>query len=360
MANTDKTNTDLVGTLKNTYNSLCYNVQSLYDSRLKQAFADNNIDITNLSQEEIKQKYQELLTTYPEQFESNIYISTESNIKQYIQNINSEKEAIKEQLDQLSKEPIQISIQAKKEELETAINKVSQIIIDKELNNILDKHVKDIMQKYNNNLKLNECIEAVQNGIRAFKYATYQNENSIEDNKEKVKQELIKILNDATDKNLTQLTNQGVQLIRPIFTDTQNQLHNVESYLSDIDKLEIKADMIYDLEKKFTGNLSSIDNTLKKYGIESDISGQVNTQLRTISKDIANDINEYLKPATEYQTKIISSVSTTIKRYETIIEEYQQSVQKLITRWENTAKDYIKQQEEKIISKIASSIKIKI
>lgn len=104
---------------------------------------------------------------------------------------------------------------------------------------------------------------------------------------------------------------------------------------------------------------SSINKVLGNLGLKVDISGTFSDDIGILSKEITSSFDKYLDPIIKEQNKVIDIAEIHIKEAEELVKEYEAQVQGLINRWEQTAQDYIKQQEQKLVNTIINSINIK-
>lgn len=355
-------------TLNNLKNDMMGSLMKTYNTGVNQLFKESGVDITKMTDKEIQEKYAEMIKKEPDKFVQNIYVGLDKNNREKVLNAVNQVQELKDQIaasiakvEAVDKD---IEAQMKKKAVNDILQATAEGYVNKKLDELLDDNIKKVLGKFGYDTTAAGCIKAIEDVVRAFKYATYDKKPDIDKCKEEVQTQLTSYLDTMAQAKLKELTDHAVQVITPQFDKMQSGLQNADKWLDKIQKLDTQIDIASKMQDNIVNSVESIDkamnNVLQYAGMSVDFSGAMSEDIKTYSNQISDKINNYIKPALEKETKVITVVRESIKQYEEIVQKYEQQVQELVKQWEEKAQNYIKEQETKIVKSLVSSIKFKI
>jgi hypothetical protein len=351
-------NDQYIKTLENAYKTQYEQIQKIYIDGIKEIAKKYNK--SDLSFKDLMIFYVSQNDKNNDQFYKNIYVGTDLNKLNTVRQLFKELEDLEKQLKE-NNVSISTDIQQNisKKEIESMINDIAQNILDKQLDEYMNTEVTKILSKYNYNLNTQDCINEIKKYIWSFNTAKEKNETELIN----IQKEINKSITNAIDK----ATNAAMYKLEQ---DEKNKLPNFngyidtsQKYLNSLKKIDIKKDILTNVQSNLKDGLNSIDSSINKvlgnFDLKVDISGTFSDDIGILSKEITSSFDKYLDPIIKEQNKVIDIAEIHIKEAEELVKEYEAQVQGLINRWEQTAQDYIKQQEQKLVNTIINSINIK-
>lgn len=345
-------------TLEYTYKIQYSQLQKLYLEGIQELTKKYNKE--NLSKNQLMVFYETKQNELKNEFYNNIYVGSDSNklnlVKQLVDGIKKTEQDLKENNINI---PLDIKQNIDQKDIDDMIDDISKDILDQKLSEDMNKEVNKILAKYNYDLNNKECIDEVKKYIWSFNSAKEKNKPELT----KLQKEIAKSVTKAIDKATNAILYKLKQDAKNQLPDFDGYIDTSKDYVNALKKVDIKKDILTNVQSNLKNGLNSIDSSINdvlgNFGLKVDLSGTFSDEIGVISKDITSVFDKYLDPVIKEQNKIIEIAEDHIKEAEELIAEYEAQVQNLINKWEQTAKDYIKQQEQKLVDTIISNINIK-
>lgn len=351
-------NNQYIKTLENAYKTQYEQIQKIYIDGIKEIAKKYNK--SDLSFKDLMIFYVSQNDKNNNQFYKNIYVGTDLNKLNTVRQLFKELEDLEKQLKE-NNVSISTDIQQNisKKEIESMINDIAQNILDKQLDEYMNTEVTKILSKYNYNLNTQDCINEIKKYIWSFNTAKEKNETELIN----IQKEINKSITNAIDKATNAAMYKLEQDVKNKLPNFNGYIDTSQKYLNSLKKIDIKKDILTNVQSNLKDGLNSIDSSINKVlgnlGLKVDISGTFSDDIGILSKEITSSFDKYLNPIIKEQNKVIDIAEIHIKEAEELVKEYEAQVQGLINRWEQTAQDYIKQQEQKLVNTIINSINIK-
>lgn len=351
-------NDQYIKTLENAYKTQYEQIQKIYIDGIKEIAKKYNK--SDLSFKDLMIFYVSQNDKNNDQFYKNIYVGTDLNKLNTVRQLFKELEDLEKQLKE-NNVSISTDIQQNisKKEIESMINDIAQNILDKQLDEYMNTEVTKILSKYNYNLNTQDCINEIKKYIWSFNTAKEKNETELIN----IQKEINKSITNAIDKATNVAMYKLEQDVKNKLPNFNGYIDTSQKYLNSLKKIDIKKDILTNVQSNLKDGLNSIDSSINKvlgnFGLKVDISGTFSDDIGILSKEITSSFDKYLDPIIKEQNKVIDIAEIHIKEAEELVKEYEAQVQGLINRWEQTAQDYIKQQEQKLVNTIINSINIK-
>ena len=351
-------NDQYIKTLENVYKTQYEQIQKIYIDGIKEIAKKYNKG--DLSFKDLMIFYVSQNDKNNDQFYKNIYVGTDLNKLNTVKQLFKELEDLEKQLKENNISiPTDIQQSISKKEIESMINDIAQNILDKQLDEYMNTEITKILSKYNYNLNTQDCIDEIKKYIWSFNTAKEKNETELIN----IQKEINKSITNAIDKATNAAMYKLEQDVKNKLPNFNGYIDTSQKYLNSLKKIDIKKDILTNVQSNLKDGLNSIDSSINKVlgnlGLKVDISGTFSDDIGILSKEITSSFDKYLDPIIKEQNKVIDIAEIHIKEAEELVKEYEAQVQSLINRWEQTAQDYIKQQEQKLVNTIISSINIK-
>lgn len=356
-------NPEYIETLQKTYQNAYNQIKEIYRNGVKELL--DEFHKGNLIGQQALQFYTEKQQEMSTQFYKNIYIGLDNNKLNQVKSLISQAEKIQEQLKAINVTQIGKDIQEelKKQEINILIEETAKDMLNYKLDEMLNTNIHNILSKFNFNISQENCFNEVKNYIWAFGNAKELCKEDLDKIKADIVESLTKSLNDWS-LRILQDTKQEVQDIIPHFDDI---IDDYKEQLDELEKLDIQKNILdkmqVSLQDKIQNKLESLDDKINSVlghiGLEVDLSGALSNNVQLFSKHINDSVGKFIEPILNNQKKNYENISKEIEKYEKLTQQYEQQVSELLNKWENTAQEFLKQQEEKLVNSIISSINIK-
>ena len=356
-------NPEYIETLQKTYENTYNQLKAIYRDGVKELL--DEFHQGNLVGQQALQFYASKQNEMSTQFYKNIYIGLDENKLNQVKSLIEQAENIQEQLKSINIQQINKDIQAdlKKQEVNILIEETAKDMLNYQLNEMLDDNIHNILSKFNFNISQEDCFNEIRNYIWAFGNAKESCKEDLDKIKTDTVESLTKSLNEWS-LRLLQDTKQEVQDIIPHF---DNIIDDYKEQLDELEKLDIQKNILDKLQINLQDNIQdkieSLDNkindVLGSIGLKVDLSSALSGDIQSFSKHINTSVGKFIEPILKNQQKTYENISKEIEKYEKLTQQYEQQVSALLNKWENTAQEFLKQQEEKLVNSIISSINIK-
>lgn len=284
---------------------------------------------------------------------NNAIKTVEQQAKDAVSQVNAKVEKVTEQ----------IKVAKEEKDLKKQIQQMADKLVDKELDNLMKARIKTIAQTYGSTTSA-EYKQAVQDTIRGFKYAEFQQESEIKSIRSKVVVTLTKQLGNMADQEILLTGKDTIQQITPILGDAKDTIKDSKNFLNQLAKIDLKKNLLKEIDKNIDSSIEDLDKAINSVtgavGIKVNLSKTLKTEIKGLKTDIADKLKTELEPIAKEQTKIIQEANEVVKRYEKIVKEYEESVQNLIKSYEQKAQKWIEEQETKIINTALDYLKLKL
>ena len=238
-------------------------------------------------------------------------------------------------------------------------------IVDLQIDEMMEKQLDEIQKQYGFSKDVMDQIRATIRGYKTIRL----NEEVLISGLERKAEGLLK---GFIDKEVNMLKKS------PEFLQFQKIRGNISEVSGKIDSFVLKLDNLSNLDEaafaeKVSGSITTalnkaksfeevakkIDTAFDKLGLPGvNTSSMLGPWIKNLTNVTGKGLAQKIQPIIKKQIGALKAVSTVIKNVNQAIQKFETKVYEMIDKWKTTATEWMKTQEQKLISSVVSSIKI--